>query len=179
MHNEIELINGTDESWNRTLAQTLIPDFQPLKEANQINFDNQKSPYLQDRKMNGIRSNGNVKSEPPDIQSSHFTISPIKHELVHVDLLEGTHKSSNSNPNNSDYKSYNSSHGRKLPPPPPHPPTQNQSAPSTQKLPQAHHLAMKQHKRDMIHERIILHDSSASSGSSISADYRHHLDRSE
>jgi len=128
LKNDIELLNGS-ESWNRTLAQTLIPDFQPLKET-AMNLEN---GY-------GTRASS---VNPPDIQSSHFTISPIKHELVHVDLLEGTHANS----------SYSSSHSqRKLPPPPPQPVYFNNG--------------------NKLNERIILHDSSTSSGASSMSDYR-------
>ena len=78
LKNDIELLNGS-ESWNRTLAQTLIPDFQPLKENSMLGSKSLENGYA-------TRASSNP---PPDIQSSHFTISPIKHELVHVDLLEG------------------------------------------------------------------------------------------
>ena len=81
LKNDIELLNGS-ESWNRTLAQTLIPDFQPLKETAMLGGSKSlENGY-------GTRASS-VNPNPPDIQSSHFTISPIKHELVHVDLLEG------------------------------------------------------------------------------------------
>ena len=78
LKNDIELLNGS-ESWNRTLAQTLIPDFQPLKENSMLGSKSLENGYA-------TRASSNP---PPDIHSSHFTISPIKHELVHVDLLEG------------------------------------------------------------------------------------------
>ena len=104
LRNDIELLNGS-ESWNRTLAQTLIPDFQPLKETSMLGGGSKSGLE------NGYATRAS-SNQPPDIQSSHFTISPIKHELVHVDLLEGTHANS----------SYGSSHSqRKLPPPPPQP----------------------------------------------------------
>ena len=135
LKNDIELLNGS-ESWNRTLAQTLIPDFQPLKETAMLGGSkNLENGY-------GTRASS-VNPTPPDIQSSHFTISPIKHELVHVDLLEGTHANS----------SYSSSHSqRKLPPPPPQPVYFNNG--------------------NKLNERIILHDSSTSSGASSMSDYR-------
>ena len=95
--------------WNRTLAQTLIPDFQPLKETALLSNGSPYQPHRPQVHSNGNSVNGvgppthqtnqptqpqltsgRIAQPPPDIQSSHFTISPIKHELVHVDLLEGT-----------------------------------------------------------------------------------------
>ena len=65
LKNDIELLNGS-ESWNRTLAQTLIPDFQPLKENSMLGS-----------KENGYATRAS-SNPPPDIQSSHFTISPFR-----------------------------------------------------------------------------------------------------
>lgn len=93
--------------WNRTLAQTLIPDFQPLKETALLSNGSPYQPHRPQVHSNGSvnggppthqtnqptqpqLTSGRIPQPPPDIQSSHFTISPIKHELVHVDLLEGT-----------------------------------------------------------------------------------------
>merc|ERR1719427_705483 len=86
-------------------------------------------------------TSGRIPQPPPDIQSSHFTISPIKHELVHVDLLEGTHSTS--------ARGYN----RQLPPPPPHPP-HTASAKSKRKN---DHVTT---THVNLHERILVHDSS-------------------
>ena len=57
---------------------------------------------------------------------AHYTISPLKNELVHVDLLEGTHSSRYSNGYSS--RSNRSMNSRNLPPPPPMPPTHIQGS---------------------------------------------------
>ena len=192
------------------MAQTLIPDFQPLKEtallSNGSPYQPHRQPQVHSSNGNGLGpsthqinnqptqpqlTSGRIPQPPPDIQSSHFTISPIKHELVHVDLLEGTDSDYYKAHSARDYSlgdvettfdvlnqlegthstSARTGYNRQLPPPPPHPP--HASAKYNSKRKTSDHVTT---THVNLHERILVHDSSASSASSMSDYTRRHIE---